>query len=74
MYQQLFTIDMGKYWVDRSFRHQVMFGSDDPGLEQVRMSRALRNDMPWRASTIDLIMGINALEYLGLKEGSHDKA
>jgi hypothetical protein len=38
------------------------------------MSRALRNDMPWRASTIDLIMGINALEYLGLKEGSHDKA
>lgn len=74
MYQQLFTVDMGKYWVDRSFRHQVMFGSDDPGLEQVRMSRALRHDMPWREQTIGLVMGINALEFLGLKETSYDQA
>lgn len=65
-YEQVFTIDMGKKWIDRSFRHQIMFGSDDPRLEMIRMKRAIEN-MDMRQETIDLIMGGNALEFLGME-------
>lgn len=63
-YEEVFTRMLGKYWVDRSLRHQVMFGSNNPRFEQIRMIEALRN-LGWRASTLDLVLGQNALEFLG---------
>lgn len=65
-YEQSLTIDMGKHWIDRSLRHQVMFGSDDPRLEMIRMKKAIEN-MDMRQSTIDLILGGNALEFLKME-------
>jgi len=67
MYHQMMEIDIGPTWVDRSLRHQVMFGSGDPGLEQVRQVNALRN-MPFRDSTLELVLYRNALEFLGVEK------
>lgn len=65
-YEQVFTKDMGKNWLDRSFRHQIMFGSDDPRLEMIRMKKAIEN-MNMRKSTIEMILGGNAVEFLGME-------
>ena len=61
---QCLEVDIGPGWIDRSLRHQIMFGSDDPRLEQRRMIKALRN-MDMRESTRELIFGGNALEFIG---------
>lgn len=63
-YHQCLEVDIGPGWIDRSLRHQIMFGSDDPRLEQRRMIKALRN-MDMRESTRELIFGGNALEFVG---------
>lgn len=63
-YHQCMEVDIGPHWIDRSLRHQVMFGSDDPRLEQRRMICAIR-EMDMRESTKELILGGNALEFLG---------
>lgn len=63
-YQRLFTIELSLSWIDRSLRHQVMFGSNNPRFEQIRMSKALKT-LGLRESTLELIQGINALEFLG---------
>lgn len=63
-YAQTFTRDMGPHWLDRSLRHQVMFGSDDPRLEQIRMIEAVRA-LDVRVSTRDLLLGGNAVTFLG---------
>ncbi len=65
-YEQVFEKDMGQHWIDRSFRHQIMFGSDDPRLEMIRMKNAIEK-MDMRKSTIDLILGKNAMEFLGME-------
>ena len=49
-YHQSFGIDIGEHWIDRSLRHQVMFASEEPRLEQHRMIEAIRQ-MNWREST-----------------------
>ena len=67
MYHQMFTVDMGPKWLDRSLRHQVMFGSGDPGLEQIRMINAVRG-LELRDSTKELILSRNALEFLGIEK------
>ncbi len=63
-YHQCLEVDIGPRWIDRSFRHQVMFGSAEPRLEQRRMLEALRN-MDMRESTKDMIFGENAVEFIG---------
>lgn len=63
-YEKVFFKDLGPHWLDRSLRHQVLFGSDDPGLEQIRMANAIRN-IGFRESTCELILGGNALKFLG---------
>ena len=63
-YHQCLEVDIGPKWVDRSLRHQIMFGSDDPRLEQRRMIKALQS-MDMRESTRELIFGGNALEFIG---------
>lgn len=62
-YAQCLGVDIGPSWIDRSLRHQVMFGSDEPRLEMLRMIRAIR-DMDMRDSTKEMILGGNALEFL----------
>lgn len=63
-YHQCLEVDIGPRWIDRSLRHQVMFGSDDPRLEQRRMIHAIRQ-MDMRESTKELILGGNAVEFMG---------
>ena len=66
-YLQTFTRDIPATWIDRSLRHQVMFGSDNPRFEQIRMASALE-ELGLRESTLELIRGRNALEFLGLEQ------
>jgi predicted TIM-barrel fold metal-dependent hydrolase len=63
-YEQTFVKDIPLTWIDRSLRHQVMFGSDNPRFEQIRMADALRH-LGLRDSSLQLIMGDNAMEFLG---------
>ena len=62
-YSRLFTRELEVTWIDRSLRHQVMFGSDNPRFEQIRMAHALEG-LGLRDSTVELIKGKNALEFL----------
>lgn len=63
-YTQTFTQDIPVTWIDRSLRHQVMFGSNNPRFEQIRMAQAL-NELSLRESTLELIRGENAVRFLG---------
>ena len=63
-YERLFTHEMGLTWIDRSLRHQVMFGSNNPRFEQIRMAKTLEG-LGLRESTLELIKGQNAIEFLG---------
>ena len=63
-YTQCFARDIPLTWIDRSLRHQVMFGSDNPRFEQIRMAEAL-GTLGLRESTLELIRGENALVFLG---------
>mgnify|MGYP000246602103 FL=1 len=62
-YHQSFGIDIGEHWIDRSLRHQVMFASEEPRLEQHRMIEAIRQ-MNWRESTKKMVLGENAINVL----------
>lgn len=63
-YKKIFTIDIPTTWIDRSLRHQVMFGSNNPRFEQIRMAQAIE-ELGFRGSTIELIKGKNAIEFIG---------
>lgn len=63
-YTQTLTQDIPVTWIDRSLRHQVMFGSNNPRFEQIRMAQAIAQ-MGFRDSTLDLIKGENAIAFLG---------
>lgn len=66
-FYHLFTKEMSIGWVDRSLRHQVMYGSNTPRFEQMRMLSALKN-VGFRDETLDLITCKNALEFIGEEE------
>jgi predicted TIM-barrel fold metal-dependent hydrolase len=72
MYTHIFTADMPLEWVEKQFRHQVMFGSGEPGLEQLRMIEAIRN-LDLRQSTIELILGDNAENFIGGETSRYDR-
>lgn len=63
-YKQVFQKDIPSTWIDRSLRHQVMFGSNNPRFEQIRMANSL-DKLGFRESTLKLIKGENAIEFLG---------
>ena len=63
-YTQTFTRDIPVTWIDRSLRHQVMFGSNNPRFEQIRMADAIGR-IGLRDSTLSLIRGENAAVFLG---------
>lgn len=68
-YTQMLTVDVPITWIDRSLRHQVMFGSNNPRFEQIRMAEAI-GKLEFRESTLELIRGKNAIDFLGgLPEG-----
>lgn len=62
-FTRLFTQELSLTWVERSLRHQVMFGSDNPRFEQIRMAKALE-DVGFREDTLDCIRGLNAIEFI----------
>ena len=66
-YKRVFTHDLAITWIDRSLRHQIMFGSNNPRFEQIRMAKALE-ELGLRESTLKLIQYENALVFLGEKE------
>lgn len=63
-YKRVFTQDIPLTWIDRSLRHQVMFGSNNPRFEQIRMAQAIEK-LGFRESTLELIKGKNAIEFMG---------
>ena len=63
-YKRVFTQDIPLTWIDRSLRHQVMFGSNNPRFEQIRMAQAIE-ELGFRESTLELIKGKNAIEFMG---------
>lgn len=63
-YEHIFKKEMSIGWLDRSLRHQVMFGSNIPRWEQMRMLKALKR-LGLREETETLILYKNALEFLG---------
>lgn len=63
-FTRIFTQDIPVTWIDRSLRHQVMFGSNNPRFEQIRMSQALE-EIGLRESTLELIRSGNAIDFLG---------
>lgn len=67
-YTQLLTRDIPKTWVERSLRHQIMFGSNNPRFEQIRMAHAI-SEIGLKEDTVELIMGGNAAAFLELEEG-----
>jgi len=64
-YEQIFTRDIPITLVDRSLKHQVMFGSGNPRFEQIRMAQAL-DKLGFRESTLELMRGQNAEEFIGV--------
>ena len=64
-YVQMMTKDIPITWIDRSLRHQVMFGSGNPRFEQIRMAQAI-HVLGFRDSTVDLICGQNACDFIGI--------
>lgn len=66
-YHYVFNVQIPITWIDRSLRHQIMFGSNMPRWEQMRMLKALCN-LELRSETLDFICCRNALEFLGLEE------
>lgn len=63
-YEHIFTKELSIGWIDRSIRHQVMFGSNMPRWEEMRMLRALQS-LGFREETMELITYQNAMEFLG---------
>ncbi len=68
-YEFVFTKEMSIGWLDRSIRHQVMFGSNMPRWEEMRMLTALKN-LGLREETVELITSRNALEFIGEEEAN----
>ena len=63
-YAHVFGKEMEMTWVDRSLNRQIMFGSNYPRFEQIRMKWALEK-LPLREQTRQRILGENALIFLG---------
>lgn len=62
-YNHIFTKEIPITWIERSLRHQIMFGSNNPRFEQIRMVEALKN-IGLSKRTLELIMGENAIKFI----------
>lgn len=66
-FEHIFTHEIPLTWYERSLRHQILFGSNMPRWEQMRMLDAIRK-VGFRQDTLDLFLHTNALEFLGEEE------
>lgn len=66
-YEYIFQREIPITWLDRSIRHQVMFGSNMPRFEEMRMLSALQG-LGLRDETVSLITERNARVFLGEEE------
>lgn len=71
-YVQMLTKDVPATWIDRSLRHQVMFATNDPRFEMIRMSKAIE-ELGFRDSTLELIKGKNAIDFMRYDPGENRK-
>ncbi|OGO80048.1 MAG: amidohydrolase [Clostridiales bacterium GWC2_40_7] len=65
-FEQIFMKNMGPLWMDRNFNNKVMFGSNSPRFRPYRLKDALES-LDIRRSTIQRILGTNAIQFLGLE-------
>ncbi len=62
-YKRTFIHDLSLTWIERSLRHQIMFGSNNPRFEQIRMAQAL-GELGLSDDTVKLIKGGNAVDFI----------
>lgn len=63
-FQKVFRQDMGEHWLEHNFAQKVMFGSNAPRFRPVVVKQALEA-LPLRPRTRQLLLGGNALRFLG---------
>jgi hypothetical protein len=63
----IFGSQLGSHWIDRSLSDKVMFGSNYPRIEQLRMRTAVES-LDLRPATLAKILGGNAMSFLGIEE------
>ncbi len=66
-FQTTFNDQLGEYWIDRMLYDKVMFGSTYPRIEQKRMVKAV-DALTLRPKQRAMVMGENALRFLGMEE------
>ena len=66
-FQTTFNDQLGEYWIDRMLYDKVMFGSTYPRIEQKRMVKAM-DALTLRPKQRAMVMGENALRFLGMEE------
>jgi predicted TIM-barrel fold metal-dependent hydrolase len=69
-FNQVFTKNIGPLWVERNFHRQVMFGSNTPRFRAFKLKSALEQ-LDLRKQTLDQVLGLNALNFLGLEDEFH---
>jgi predicted TIM-barrel fold metal-dependent hydrolase len=69
-FTQVFTKNLGPLWVERNFHRQVMFGSNTPRFRAFKLKSALEQ-LDLRKQTLDQVLGLNALNFLGLEDEDH---
>jgi predicted TIM-barrel fold metal-dependent hydrolase len=69
-FTQVFTKNLGPLWVERNFHRQVMFGSNTPRFRAFKLKSALEH-LNLRKQTLDQVLGLNALNFLGLEDEDH---
>ncbi|MDU4447667.1 MAG: amidohydrolase family protein [Anaerococcus vaginalis] len=66
-YKDIFNNELRLSWVDRSLNHQIIFASENPRFEQIRMAKAMYQ-LGLHDKTLKLIMGENARDFLGVSD------
>lgn len=66
-FQTTFNDQLGEYWIDRMLYDKVMFGSSYPRIEQKRMVKAM-DSLTLRPLQREMVMGLNAMKFIGLEE------
>lgn len=67
LFEKVFHVDLGKYWLDHNFADKVMFGSDSPRIRPVRSKRGL-DALEMEESTRRKVYHDNAVEFLGWED------
>lgn len=66
-FKTTFNDQLGEYWIDRMLYDKVMFGSTYPRIEQKRMVDAV-GALTLRPLQREMVMGLNAMKFLGMEE------